>query len=223
MTHNASQECARTREVFSVEGARVTLDTRHGWLCTCAASRPDFGCAHIEQAQVLRGRRREKREADTVELELGAAELRLLSEGLAGEMDEPSPREPISKANHRWDWTMLLATAGMAALSSGITYLAVKQPEPVRAEQQALSASHIALQPQPAPATDADVTFVNPFDATETFQFPPGTSLNHAREAVAELLLKRAEERLEATDELRRQFSNTGERTEPAGLLAQGS
>jgi hypothetical protein len=118
-----------------------------------------------------------------------------------------------------------LATAGMAALSSGITYLAVKQPEPVRAEQQALSASHIALQPQPAPDADADadVTFVNPFDATETFQFPPGTSLNHAREAVAELLLKRAEERLEATDELRRQFSNTGERTEPAGLLAQGS
>jgi hypothetical protein len=33
---------------------------------------------------------------------------------------------------------------------------------------------------------------VNPFDATEVFKFPPGTSETDARDAMATLLLKRA-------------------------------
>jgi hypothetical protein len=43
--------------------------------------------------------------------------------------------------------------------------------------------------PQPA------VVLVNPFDATETFTFPPGTSKADARDQMATLLLKRAVER----------------------------
>jgi hypothetical protein len=39
------------------------------------------------------------------------------------------------------------------------------------------------------------VRFRNPFDATEIFEFPPGTSPTEARDAVAELLIKRALER----------------------------
>jgi hypothetical protein len=37
--------------------------------------------------------------------------------------------------------------------------------------------------------------FRNPFDASEVFEFPPGTSEDAARESVAELLLSRARER----------------------------
>ena len=36
------------------------------------------------------------------------------------------------------------------------------------------------------------VRVANPFDATEVFEFPPGTSRQYAREKVAELLLDRA-------------------------------
>lgn len=36
------------------------------------------------------------------------------------------------------------------------------------------------------------VRFANPFDAKEVFEFSPGTSQDAAREAVAEILLKRA-------------------------------
>jgi hypothetical protein len=39
------------------------------------------------------------------------------------------------------------------------------------------------------------VRLANPFDATEIFEFPPGTSLQHARETVAEFLLDRARDR----------------------------
>jgi hypothetical protein len=36
------------------------------------------------------------------------------------------------------------------------------------------------------------VRFANPFDADEVFEFPPGTSQSQARDAVADVLLKRA-------------------------------
>jgi hypothetical protein len=39
------------------------------------------------------------------------------------------------------------------------------------------------------------VVLVNPFDATETFTFPPGTSDADAREQMATMLLKRAVDR----------------------------
>jgi hypothetical protein len=39
------------------------------------------------------------------------------------------------------------------------------------------------------------VVLVNPFDATETFTFPPGTSKADARDQMATLLLQRGMER----------------------------
>jgi hypothetical protein len=39
------------------------------------------------------------------------------------------------------------------------------------------------------------VRFRNPFDSNEVFEFPPGTSYAEARDAVAAMLLKRAQER----------------------------
>ncbi len=53
--------------------------------------------------------------------------------------------------------------------------------------------------PLPAPAAEAPrpepVVLVNPFDATEKFTFPPGTSKADARDQMAALLLQRAMER----------------------------
>jgi hypothetical protein len=69
--------------------------------------------------------------------------------------------------------------------------------------------SRSALVPAPsqaAPVAETESTtesdqpplrFKNPFDSSEVFEFPAGTSNAEARDAVAELLLKRATEREE--------------------------
>ena len=55
-------------------------------------------------------------------------------------------------------------------------------------------------QAQAPPEELLPVYFRNPFDASEVFAFPPGTGQSEARDAVADLLLKRARERLSALD-----------------------
>jgi hypothetical protein len=63
-----------------------------------------------------------------------------------------------------------------------------------------------------APEAEAlPVLVKNPFDASEVFEFPPGTSEMAARDAVADLLLKRAMERRSQIPE-RRAKSKTLER-----------
>jgi hypothetical protein len=50
---------------------------------------------------------------------------------------------------------------------------------------------------EPAPAAAADtVHFANPFDHTEIFEFPVGTSTEEAQARVAEILFQRAQERV---------------------------
>jgi hypothetical protein len=48
---------------------------------------------------------------------------------------------------------------------------------------------------EPAPAA-ATLKFANPFDPTEVFEFPAGTTAEEAQERVAETLLQRAQERV---------------------------
>jgi hypothetical protein len=52
----------------------------------------------------------------------------------------------------------------------------------------------------PAESPEPPVRFRNPFDASEVFEFPPGTSDDSARESVAAMLLQRARDR-QATHE----------------------
>ena len=47
----------------------------------------------------------------------------------------------------------------------------------------------------PPPTNSAPLRFANPFDRKEVFEFPPGTSRAAARDAVAELLYERAQDR----------------------------
>jgi hypothetical protein len=48
---------------------------------------------------------------------------------------------------------------------------------------------------QSAEALDSPVRFSNPFDASEVFEFPPGTSDEQARQSVAAILRQRARDR----------------------------
>jgi hypothetical protein len=66
------------------------------------------------------------------------------------------------------------------------------------------SAEATAASASTPDAGPAPVRFRNPFDATEVFEFPAGTSDADARDAVAALLLKRAQERQQAERAKRR-------------------
>lgn len=70
----------------------------------------------------------------------------------------------------------------------------IKQPMPA-SPVSAPPALVIATAPSSVEPAASPVKFTNPFDRTEVFEFPAGTSPAEAREKVAELLLKRAQER----------------------------
>jgi hypothetical protein len=82
----------------------------------------------------------------------------------------------------------------------------------------------------PAEAPQPPVRFRNPFDASEVFEFPPGTSDDSARELVAAMLLQRARDRhatqmatQKATQEAKtsRNLASLRARTDAHGLLSQ--
>ncbi|MEJ1963400.1 MAG: hypothetical protein WDO56_18335 [Gammaproteobacteria bacterium] len=84
-----------------------------------------------------------------------------------------------------------IATASLG----GVAYIAANHPQtmPVLAkEAPPIATAATPIEPQ---AQSAPVTFRNPFDASEVFEFPPGTPQPEARRKVAELLSQRAQER----------------------------
>jgi hypothetical protein len=71
------------------------------------------------------------------------------------------------------------------------------QPLPSTLASAASSAQSSLPSSAPSPATDSPpVRIVNPFDRKEVFEFPAGTSKADARDAVAELLYERAQDRV---------------------------
>jgi hypothetical protein len=119
-------------------------------------------------------------------------------------------------------WRAIILQIAMATLASGaIAYVATNPQQLARAD--AISPAQPAPKisppppPPPPPALQTEpVTFANPFDATEVFQFPSGTSETEARQSVAELLMQRARERKDVkfsakhADRLPRRDANAG-------------
>jgi hypothetical protein len=70
-------------------------------------------------------------------------------------------------------------------------------PAPVSAPKPAAPAPETAAQPDPAATayTGQPVRVKNPFDHSEVFEFPAGTTLKEARQSVAQILMQRAHNR----------------------------
>ncbi len=146
-----------------------------------------------------------------VEVEMNARDLRRLTDDFLGK-----PTEPVASGRHT-------ATASPAAIKArsasrarmlrlplvvifsvafaGMIAAAVLRESDQRA---ALPPPPPAVVPVPIPAQVVQaaelpppkpVVLVNPFDATEKFTFPPGTSKADARDQMAAMLLQRATER----------------------------
>jgi hypothetical protein len=191
------QHCGYAREVFSVEEERVILDAQEGWGCSCTTYAEHGQCLHVEKAQTFRHMRGVRREDDTIEFQLNATQLQELSRAEATEVLPAKATASPPPLRRHSPWTTVAVATAMSAVSSGITYLATaRAPAGATAEPSGLSAS-LAVFPAPQAhvASEVQVTFANPFDAAEVFTFPAGTTETDARDAVAELLLKRARER----------------------------
>lgn len=141
-----------------------------------------------------------------VEAEMDAQELRELALSQAAE-PQPAQAElsakvaadaPASRA--RFVRSPLMILCGIAVAGTIAAAAVLHQSE----TQTAPSSSVVIAPPSPPPEQVASVAapeeiryveLVNPFDATEVFKFPPGTSKSDARDQMAALLLERAIER----------------------------
>ena len=155
----------------------------------------------------------ETEDGDTIELELSGAQMLELSRRAAvaqpapahGPIDESSTTQaasvPVSRvrrgASRRGQRLAAVFGIALAASSvSGVAYLtATHRPPPPVANAPAAATAAPESPPPRSPTEDTPVRFTNPFDATEVFEFPAGTSATAAHDAVADLLLVRARER----------------------------
>lgn len=131
----------------------------------------------------------------TVEFELSAQDLLALSHAESpAEGRIPSQAQTARLSAKR---VGLSASVVVAVVVTGIVLWLFSRPEgAVRSAMASQAASPLAQSP-PMPVSDEQVPvrFANPFDHTEVFEFPPGTSETSAHEAVVEVLLKRAQDR----------------------------
>ncbi len=146
-----------------------------------------------------------------VETEMDARDLRRLTDDFLGKPTElpasspqvatPSPAAAKARSaprarSLRSPLVVLLALALAGTITAGVlresdkrATLSAPPPPVVLASVPPLEVPPMELAP-PEP-----VVLVNPFDATERFTFPPGTSKADARDQMAALLLNRAMER----------------------------
>jgi hypothetical protein len=127
-------------------------------------------------------------------------------QAIAGEPALRAPRPAMSTPRLA---LLLISVAVASALVTAVTYFAMTrpgQPAPVATSVVSIPPAPVTVAPPPPPppaplpapelsTPPEPVQFVNPFDRKEVFEFPAGTSKAEARDAVAELLYERAQER----------------------------
>lgn len=152
-------------------------------------------------------------------LQPSSSELTALDEGKAGHAGRiwknmttgrtshlpPAPRE-VAHTSDIWVSLCVAIALGLTAVTIALW------PSPQRAEaathpETPVVSTKVPLSSsasQTALHADAPMRFANPFDASEIFEFPAGTTADDARESVAEILLERARERGVQTPSIKR-------------------
>jgi hypothetical protein len=144
---------------------------------------------------------------ETIELELSVQQALSLSRAAAATRPHTPPVATARKSlpttlppDRRGAWSAtIFSIAATSVLSGGIVYLATTPAEPLDVSGNTVVRSAAAAETPLPPSVDTvRVKFINPFDATEAFEFPSNTSETEARQAVAHVLLQRARERQKA-------------------------
>jgi len=139
---------------------------------------------------------------NTIELELSAEQMSMLARADTSIQSNQLPVQSVEKSlpsapkvTRGVNVAVVLGIAAATVLSGGIAFLAKTRGQPVPVRANRVTRSPVAENPNPPSADNAPVLFTNPFDSTEVFELPPGTSKSEARHAVADLLLQRARDR----------------------------
>jgi hypothetical protein len=223
------QTRAERREIYSVDGVRVTRDYGADWQCECGTHSEGLQCVHVARAAVFKQMRGVRRESDdTIELELTPSELQSLGTAAIVESTPVGRNGSVAKKRrlvHVSRWAAIATAAVVAGVSSGITYLATAQTSAAPlVEPTVMSAALTAPQPVASTETvETPVKIANPFDASEIFEFPSTMSESDARDAVADFLMQRARDRIGSTPGLHRHADQTSPRAAYAIDLAQRS
>ena len=138
---------------------------------------------------------------DTIELELSAEQRLALSQTHAVTQSPVPDRFPSkvvwkSTQDEPGGWRSIATwLLGASVLSGLMAYVATIPAQSIIVGSNdavhSVAAATVALPAVERPP----VRFTNPFDTTEVFEFPPGTSDAEARQAAADLLLQRARDR----------------------------
>lgn len=110
------------------------------------------------------------------------------------------PLFKVSPASHvrRWHHTPIVKMAGAIIAYVALAWWSASQLAGESRPPTTAAARPTVVIPRPALLTSspkATVRVMNPFDATEVFEFPAGTSDAEGREKVAQILLQRARKR----------------------------
>jgi hypothetical protein len=128
--------------------------------------------------------------SDSADMEIDLSAQELLALSALPQVEQPS--SAAKKASPGKRGSLYLSTIAAVAVI-GATYVLTKSD---RGNLPAADTpQHLAQSQWPAPqqlATGEPVRFANPFDTDEVFEFPAGTTETEARDAVADVLLKRA-------------------------------
>jgi hypothetical protein len=185
--------------------------------------RPAWYCGHMKQARESDSEAFNMgRDEAAVEFELSPQDLLALSRPGAiqgptpgaAQSDAGSPADgPVSSQAQTarkhgktasWDRQLSAPRIGVSlsivvavVLTGVVLYLYSRPDGTVRPVTATAPRTAVPLaRPSSTPSSDQlPLRFANPFDHTEVFEFPAGTSKPAAREAVAEVLMKRARDR----------------------------
>jgi hypothetical protein len=118
----------------------------------------------------------------------------------------PAPATPAARPigrriNSQLRGALIAGVVAIAAFMSTIAYVAVTRARPTDVPVFTIPQlpRETAAMPSP-PLVVEPVKFSNPFDESEVFEFPAGTTETEARDAVATMLLQRAQERLDQAE-----------------------
>jgi len=138
----------------------------------------------VMKTRMVTARSESVTESTTIEVMLTPQQVHAMTKG-----------SPLDATQHKPRLLIGAAIAAVLVVLGGVAHLAAKQ-KPVSAKVAQAPRPTPPPPPAEAPATAGEpVLFKNPFDRTEVFEFPPGTTEAEARDAVAKALMERAQGR----------------------------
>jgi hypothetical protein len=136
---------------------------------------------------------------DTIEIELTPEDL---SPPHATQQQVPNSgalvtdRSNVQRTVARITWPLvtLFAFVALRSLAQYGGLVAIQSHDPVKPVVAPPSPPQLVVYEKPEPVS-SPVRMANPFDSSEVFEFPAGTSKAEARESIANVLMQRARDR----------------------------